>query len=501
MVVAVAIAVPSGAAAQSISLTLDAGLDVGVTTAIAIARSATGVPVAVTLSTTSAQGAFSLDRDPFGTWGTALSVPLAASAAATTVYYRDSIVASVTLTAMAGGYAPGVLSAGVSTHGFHDDFESGGLLYTDVPEGRWNSLTAFPNVAGATTAAAAHTGSLGMRLTDNDPTAGPHNSTEYDYVMQPISGTGYARGWVRLVSDSGVGEVEVFTLEASGGNQPPLVGLDVTLPGWALALDGEDVSGDCSTTTSATVDAGWHLVELEVTGTGGADAGYRAWVDRHLIVSRRCDWSTAAWGLGALTVGEPWTQDGRYTGAVDFDDVAVSTVPPPSTLEVGCAPIIELGTCVPATLTLYDSPSHALAAAQLPVVAHVAAGSTALQTFSDALCMVPAVDVVVPEGASSNTFYVRGTATGAAVVGARDDDLFTVAAAVTVIGSDAGGSTGGSGDGGHAPVAMYPVGCGCNASSPAFVLMLLQVLFWRRRRRTLPPRTARASARTGCGSS
>src|SRR5688572_19784447 len=82
---------------------------------------------------------------------------------------------------------------------FADDFESGNILTTDVPPGRWDDVIwVLPSDAGVI-ASAAHRGAGGLRYVDNRSItgAGPGTTVEKDFGA-PAGGDFYARAWIRV---------------------------------------------------------------------------------------------------------------------------------------------------------------------------------------------------------------------------------------------------------------------------------------------------------------
>lgn len=102
---------------------------------------AAGAPeLSVGITTSSPFGFLSLAPDTPPPWPQTLtnSIPADASESAP-FYYRDGQVGSSSLTASAGTqWDDGVTTVTIEARSFEDDFESGTLLTTDTPPGRWH---------------------------------------------------------------------------------------------------------------------------------------------------------------------------------------------------------------------------------------------------------------------------------------------------------------------------------------------------------------------------
>ena len=259
----------------------------------------------------------------------------------------------------------GVLLAGSSsaqTLVLGDDFESGVLLKSGAPPGVWTELGS--NEASNTimiSAAAAHRGAAGMRLTDVTPGPGSGMITWLGGDVPQRAGSIHLRTWILL---AGMTPTQLNSIMIHGN------GMGSTLSGLRLdaaaspGLGGTDRAGGYSFVNAPAGGFAlgtWHLVEVAALGVGTATGRRQLWLDGTLLLAQdNIDWS----GLSSTSVliGQGWG-DHSWTGQISFDDIRITDGPPATTLSSrvrsGAA---VAGSCTPMTAELLaaaGSPSAA----------------------------------------------------------------------------------------------------------------------------------------------
>ncbi len=329
---------------------------------------------------------------------------------------------AVTLVALLAGAA--ARAQGVV---FADDFETGTLLTSEVPAGRWASLDdATPQEQLRSSAAAAHRGAFGARVTD--AITGADNLSVHLYHPEPArTGPYYVRMWVRMVSTNNFNVYLATTHSPASNNcshelEFSAVQGRLNSAGWALGV----YSSDATTTALGTA---WHLIEWGMTGIGTATTRRRAWVDGALQADSTVNTTGAS--IGELMLGEYWG-DTAWQGTIDYDDFRASTVPPASHFSLTTAASVEAEACVTVTLSLRDSVSNALSPAPYAVVAS-ADVTGAVDTFLDGACLTQGATWSLPAGQSTGTFSYRPRAPGSITAGAAHADFLPLTPlAVTV---------------------------------------------------------------------
>ena len=409
--------------------------------------------------------------------------------------------------ALACSLAPG---AGLAQELAHD-VETFTLLATDSPPGPWTGIYA-PIAANRIDAGAvaAHRGSFGIRAIDAVGTGNADTEIRLFYNLTARTGDTHLRAWVRLATSNGLGRLVI--IQVSSVNTALL---DFIVPGTGgVELGGFTSTGYVFSAPGPSVsDGGWHLVEVSLLGVGTMSGRMVGWVDgRDAGVSAR-NWQ--GYSYDNIGIGEPWSSDRSFIGAIDFDDVRISTRPHASRLGVEALGTIPAGACRPLRISLHDSNGN-LARAPYGFDAGVWATGGPLTIAGDPGCLLPATTADFAPDASTALVYVRGTSPASVLVESAYEDLLSGSAPLIVSGFvDAGAGDGGSAvadggvDGGAADAGqdggagdagagtlpavdggspMYEapfeasVGCACAEVPGALAALLLLCVFARRRR-------------------
>ena len=353
---------------------------------------------------------------------------------------------------------------------FDDDGEHG------FDAGPWGYSNVQPNVVQSFTPLAAHRGDGGYRLLDNYSTGGNGSQGGIGIASLPRDATIWLREWVRI-SPTSINGNAVFTGIAGQD-------LRVTAPGGELQLAGSAGGQFSLFTTTVRLDGGWHLMELYVEGIG-TDAGTRAlWFDG-VRVARVGSLDFTGLGSNLLQIGEWWSDDRRWTGSLDFDDVRLSVEAPASRLavrEVGRIP-----GCVQVSVGLEASSTPGTF---VPPVRDVLALATVdggtLHPPSSGCLGAGTVDGVILLRAGTvpdASFFVRADAPGDLELVVEEPDYLPAREVFSgLVPPDGGVKDSGVGDGGTGP-RRYTVGCGCQGASPGLSLWGLLLLARRTRRR------------------
>jgi hypothetical protein len=403
-----------------------------------------------------------------------------------------------------------------------DDLESGTLLTTDMPPGHWTQKTVTS--AGSSVAvdtAARHRGNEGLRVVDNDADAGVG---QQDNVLATVAGGSqdlYLRFWMRLTSSNQLGSFYLGGIGATLPTSGTLISSVSHVFGTGSQLSGFDRSGNWTGVAFTNVDWGqWHLVDLSARGIGTGAGARTVWVDGVQVGQQAGqDWSADQ--AVSVSVGELWSDDGRFMGTIDFDDIRLGPTPNASVLDIdagsGDAPV---GACLPAIVSLKDS-NLALAPApyDVPVLLDVP-GAVPVNYFANPACQSSISLVILDAGTSQATVFFATVSPGMGMVEASYVDFISGFALLSAVGApdagqsdggqgdagssdggtsdggtnDGGSSDGGSSDAGHSPaepdagstehpmVGNYLIDCGCNTSAAPFLGLALLALAGNRRR-------------------
>lgn len=359
---------------------------------------------------------------------------------------------------------------------FSDDFETGTLLASDSPAGRWdNAIAKSPNTLSSGVAGA-HRGQYGLTASDrNGSSGGTFHASTYATLSSQAPDF-FIRTWLRVRSIGTLGSV--VAIQAL----PATVELRLAAPGfsWELAARQGASQAYVSVHGSPVEAERWHLVEISARGLKSLAGEARLWVDgvEQGVLSGR-DWSGSDYHLETLQVGEPWSDTGAFTGFIDFDDLRVGDAPMASRLELrepedaGDSP-----GCIAVDVSLRTSGTRALAPAPYDVAVSLASTVGGASGFhADAACRTPLPPVLLPAGASERRVYFHaGDTWTQATLNASHPDFLPTALAV-----EGGGALPDVG-------ALGPWTLGC-ASAPGVLLawpLVLLAALRRGRRRALP---------------
>ncbi len=500
----------------------------GRTQALTVQRlDAAGLPVTggntMAVITAPQGGQVSLGPEPFSAWGPMVTASILPGGSQSAPFYlRGGVRGLSSWSVTAPGYTSAVATVLVRDDALTCSFESGTLLDTDVPPGCFNvSITPYAQSSMTSAMSAAHRGRLGLRLIDGEASMGNAADTSLFDDTAPTFGDFSARSWVRVVATNGLGAPIIAQLTNASGQSPSLIdiklrpNLDLVMGGFAADAGYSEFGADSGLSVGA-----WHLLEFAVTGAGTSDGGRAVWLDGRLMVEQRSvDFSGPRMSVGRLALGEPYADDRRWLGTIDFDDVRSAGVPLASRLELQVSDGGALGECLPLEVQLRSSLGGALTASGEVVPIQLDAGGAA-GLFVDPSCAVPGEQVLMPPDASVTTLSFRASQLSFVIV-ATTPDFLTTYRAVTVRAPaldagepDAGGTDAGEPDAGEPdagePDAGEPdaggtdagepdageldagldqpralgVGCGCSTSGVPSLAMLLLALRAARRRPT-----------------
>lgn len=206
-------------------------------------------------------------------------------------------LAALTLTTAGWAQTAGVVLA--------DDVETGTLQVTESPPGRWTELLILrPSVSMTASPAAAHRGSFGIRVDDQDVGTGSDNVASVEQNI-PTFAEGYVRAWFRHSGGAATGDQMLFQFEQSLGDTE----LRVRPSMESLQVGRRGTGSFVYTGGVARVEAGtWHLLELGANGYGTSQGTLRVWVDGAL------EWTSPTFDLTGVTVtalslGPSWSDD------------------------------------------------------------------------------------------------------------------------------------------------------------------------------------------------
>ncbi|MDP3233641.1 MAG: hypothetical protein Q8N26_12755 [Myxococcales bacterium] len=319
---------------------------------------------------------------------------------------------------------------------YRDDFE-GTLTGFDSPPGVWDFIgLRYPMQSVVTDAAAVRRGTRGLRTIDAHRDAGVDTQVVLGRNLTGM-GSQYARAWWRVTASSSVdsrlsflmvqGSTTIGTLGELKWNplaeQVRLVCFDrlstFFLPGTSLPVP---------------LDGGFHLVELAVqnVGSGGATC---AWAfDGQERARQAIDLFNVQ--LVNVLVG-PVYGETEWTGVMDYDDFAASSMPMASRLEVTTA-AVRAGQCESVFVEGRSSFSTqpALLSSQTRLVVRLDGGTL----FADSNCATSlgsGTAYLLPVGSMGRDLRVRA-ASSTVVVELVSDDLMPSTHLVAVIPDDAG---------------------------------------------------------------
>lgn len=360
-----------------------------------------------------------------------------------------------------------------------EDGESGSLLKSASPPGHWDTYEAVsPNVLQLATEAA-HRGQHGLRLDDVVVASGTGDAASLTYDLPALPGHNfYARGWVRLTRIEKPGSPVHWT-SISGrdaeGELRDLLSLifdqmtsneaALWARGWAQPSNYQ-YEEDLLPPPAGQGE--WLLWEFAFTGVGTRTAQRTVWINGSQAATRTVDLIGIT--LEGFVLGEGYG-DRNFKGAVDFDDIRVSSSPPASTLKVLAPAQAEEAECIQVTVSLHDS-AGAAAPAPYDVSVDLVASRGQRALFSDASCDTSLSAAVLPLGQNTQSFYARLQGADSLALEARHPDFLSGASQIELQSS--------------ATQDPWKMNLGCGGSRAAVLSLLLP--FALRRRRSSPCR-------------
>lgn len=258
---------------------------------------------------------------------------------------------------------------------FFDDVESGTLLQSDTPAGRWSTCFPAPCDMLAATGAAAHRGAYGVRITDADAdpdggTGSVINGLKKSFPT-PVSGDLYLRAWFRFSASSpAAARIALWTVQNAGNSV--IQAINLQLPEGTVVSGGNEVVGGQAKfvvdgTSQVLSQGDWHLVEIALLGLGTSQGQRRMWIDRAELFSHPVDWSGGeGWTAVKFVLGE-LNGDRIFTGTIDYDDVMADLTPLPSHLGVIAPAQAVVNGCIPLEVEARDTLSERPAPARHPL--------------------------------------------------------------------------------------------------------------------------------------
>lgn len=349
--------------------------------------------------------------EPFASWGMSVTVSITpGNSASPPVYLRAGRPGVASWTASAAGFTSAVVTVRVREDALTCDLESGTTLEAELPAGCFNMLIKpYAQSSLLAVAAAAHRGNFGLRLVDAESSNGDAADTALFDDGAPVFGDFHARSWVKVVTTNSMGSPIIAQLTNASGASPSLIDVKVrsdlglSLGGFGADAGYSQLDGDAGLRVGV-----WHLLELSVTGAGSSDGGRHVWVDGAPVLEQRgVDFSGTTMPVGRLAIGEPYADDRRWLGTIDFDDVRSAGVPLASQLALQAATDGGfVGECFPLEVQLRASFGGGLATTREPVDVRVDAGGGA-EVFIDSACAVPGAQASLAPDASVVVLSLR----------------------------------------------------------------------------------------------
>jgi MYXO-CTERM domain-containing protein len=329
------------------------------------------------------------------------------------------------------------LAFGVGPADFADDFESGQVFTSDG--GAWDSYEQPPRqgVAIAASAAAAHRGAFGLRVTDTDPSDGGGAGTAVQRTFSAgVTGTLYLRFWMRVTPDASAGDGTFFFAGFQGVSSG--IGGSDSASTFSIINDGFDSANNYFRYPAGTMSTStWHLIELTLDSSAATST------DQLRIDGVTVLWSPpidrSGFSATGVRVGEGYADRHDFVGTLDFDDYRSSATPMASALSLAIAnPRPTAGDCVPLTVDLLDFDGGA---APAPYVFLAAMSADAGTFHGDLTCSsvtVMTTATFVAGAAQSRPIWFRPLTAGTVELFAAYADFLPAALTVTVDALDAG---------------------------------------------------------------
>ncbi|ATB38134.1 hypothetical protein CYFUS_003565 [Cystobacter fuscus] len=379
------------------------------------------------------------------------------------------------------------VSAAAASDWFSDDFETGALI---APEGQWDLARSISPNTLTNGAAGAHRGQYGLTLIDRNNSSVSEFQGSADFESTPLTSEFFFRSWMRLRDVGNPGKVVAIQ------TNPMRVELRLLSPSpiWELSVRKGTEQTYASVHGTRVEQDRWYLVEFSARGLGTTHGEARLWVDgveqgasEQRTALSGLDWRDAIYVLKWIQVGEPWTDQGFFTGSIDFDDVRVSATPMASRLQLQRTEDTGASSgCLAVDVSLRSSASGALAPA--PYETEVSLSTTAGEGryHADEACKSPVERVRLPTGTFERRVYFRpGGPPGTVTLAASHPDFLPATLQVEGDGTPVGDADGGA-------AGPWTMGLGCTSASGA--LVSLPVLLWpgsRRSRRRQPTAATR----------
>jgi hypothetical protein len=326
---------------------------------------------------------------------------------------------AATATITSANWTAAVATYAIDATGFElaDDFETGTVLDSEVPPGKWDTLFSYiPGNTLEASTSAAHRGTYGLLSNDTTSTASS-NTFLGNTGPQVTTGNHYYRFWFQLHTASAyTGNISIATIydpflphlaelymSSTASNR---TGINGKINGGSFFGAGTGMSLSVGT---------WYLIEIGLTGVGTASGNRKFWVNGVLQHnSPVLDWS--AQQLYRIQLGNIWSANGDYQGEYYFDDVRSDSVPHASQLAVTINPgTHNIGQCNPVTVSLLDSFS-APTAAPYAFNADLAVSGVTGSYYSNDTCSSSTSAAAFSGGASSVQAYFKASTAGTATL-------------------------------------------------------------------------------------
>lgn len=366
-----------------------------------------------------------------------------------------------------------------------DGFESGTLLTSDSPAGKWGAKLVAPSCSGAVTADAAHQGGRGFAVVDGAGGANLGAQVLLTQSYAPAS-TVFGRFWFRMTASNQKGSFIFSNLEDVGGS--PMIMLRMKADTRQIqAVSANNLQTEKGVTLPFNPPLfSWHLFEFQVDGIGTTTGTAKLWIDGEL----QATFTNNFVGLEGriYSIGEPVSEDSTFTGTLHFDDVRLSSTPLASQWALAALPTLTVGTCAAVTASLRTSLNGAEAPAPHPLTASLSSAGVNGGFYSDSSCTAPITSLAIAAGASSATLYYRPEGSGTVVLTASQVDFLPGSLSVPVSsgGTSPGtpGTVGGPESSDESPNPEAEGSCSAMSGSIANPLILLALVRLVRRHRS-----------------
>jgi len=351
---------------------------------------------------------------------------------------------------------------------FYDDFEDGGLTVDDVPPGKWDGVIVKPGTDAGVSTLAAMAGSRGLRIDDAADVPSPGTTVGPYVALNGDGGTGdrYLRAWVRVTDAADSGTITILQLLHGSRS---VADVNLTFPPGGILLAGDNADGGYPVyATGYQIGSTWRLLEVGVLDAGSSLVTRVLWLDTAQAGQQRIN--QLGWTTDELDIGEPWSDVGTFQGSIDFDNVAVTTDPPPSHVEIDAGTNgLATGVCRPVGATLMSSsrvPAGALRPDRLFLTVNVDGGA-AVALYTDPNCANAGSTIDIDAGTTDVAFGVVGLAPGSLNLYVSSFDLFGYPINRTVLGAVDAGSDAGTADAGTDAGAVDDAGTDAGATDDA----------------------------------